>query len=186
MKYLKGYSSFNEDLFTPEVSDAPDLKMSKEKLNTLMSQIEEFKAKKNLISQAYIKIQDDKELSNKVKEILGPEVSPKIDRNPFLVEYLNVSDLKRRLEKLKKNNVDDKIKLDDFNQDLSSSTDASQKSSLQLKISDINKRISLTNDTISKIITDTSAAEKSLNDKISKQEKDMKDYIKNITDKKSK
>jgi len=187
MKYLKRYNTFNEEAeFDIQPTDAPDLGMSKEKLNTLMKQIGEFKEKKNLIDQSYLKIVDDKQLSNKIKEILGPEVSSKTDRNPFLVEYLNVSDLKRRLEKVKKDNVDDKIKLDDFNQDLKSSTDSSQKSAIQLKISDVNKRIGLANTTISKLISDITNAEKSLKTKMSKQEKDMKNYIKNIQTTKSK
>jgi hypothetical protein len=187
MKYLKKYISFNEESeFDINKSDNPDLGMPKEKLNSLMSQIKEFKEKKGIIDQVYLKIKDDKELSDKIKEILGKEVSPKMDRNPFLVEYLNVSDLKRRLEKVKKDIVDDKLKLDDFNEELKFTSDSNQKSSIQQKISDINKRISLSNTSISKINSDIINAEKSLNSKMSSQEKNMKEYIKNIQSGKSK
>lgn len=187
MKYLKKYNSFNEESeFDERPTDAPDLGMSKEKLNTFMKQIAEFKEKKNLIDQSYLKIVDDKQLAIKIKEILGPEVSSKTDRNPFLVEYLNVSDIKRRLDRVKKDTVDDKLKLDDFNQELKSATDSTQKASIQQKISDINKRIGLSNTSISKITSDITNAEKALNLKMTKQEKDMKNYIKNIQTGKSK
>lgn len=187
MRYLKRYNSFNEEAeFDPKVTDAPDIKMSKEKLNTLMNQIKTFKEKKSTIDQIYLKTPDDIQLKKKIGDLLGPEISVKEDRNPFMIEYLNVSDLKRRVEKVKKENVDDKMKLDDFNQDLKSSTDSSQKSAIQQKISDINKRIGLANTTITKIINDINAAEKSLNTRMVKQEKEMKDYIKNISTNKTK
>lgn len=187
MRYLKRYNSFNEEAeFDPKVTDAPDIKMSKEKLNTLMNQIKTFKEKKSTIDQIYLKTPDDIQLKKKIGDLLGPEISVKEDRNPFMIEYLNVSDLKRRVEKVKKENVDDKMKLDDFSQDLKSSTDSSQKSAIQQKISDINKRIGLANTTITKIINDINAAEKSLNTRMVKQEKEMKDYIKNISTNKTK
>lgn len=181
MKYLKKYNSFNEENeFDIKVTDAPDLQMSKEKLDTLMNQIKTFKEKKLTIDQTYLKTTDDIQLKRKINELLGPEISGKEDRNPFMVEYLSVSDLKRRVEKIKKDNVDDKLKLDDFNQDLKSAIDATQKSAIQQKISDVNKRVGLANTTITKIMNDINAAEKSLNTKMAKQEKDIKDYIKNI------
>lgn len=188
MRYLKRYSSFNEENdFDPQVTDAPDLKMSKEKLQSIINQAKVFKQKKPLIDKIYLNDSiDDVQLQTKIKELLGPEIANKEDRNPFMVEYLNVSDLKRRLERVRKDNVDDKVKLDDFNQDLKGATDATQKTAIQQKISDINSRIGLANTTISKILTDITAAEKSLNLKIAKQEKDMKDYIKNINLNKSK
>jgi len=181
MRYLKKYLLFKEEAeFDPQVTDAPDLRMSKEKLNTLMKQISEFKEKKPLLDQAYLKIEDDKALDNKVKEILGPEVSSREDRNPFLVEYLNVTDLKRRLDKVQKDNANDKLKLDDFNNELKSATDSKQKASISQKLDEINKRMGLTNSTISKLKSDIINAEKVLKDKMTKQEKDMKDYIKKM------
>ena len=50
MKYLKKYLLFKEEAeFDPQVTDAPDLRMSKEKLNSLLKQISQFKEKKPLI-----------------------------------------------------------------------------------------------------------------------------------------
>lgn len=182
MRYLKRYKSFNEDTdFDPKVTDAPDIKMPKEELSSIMNQIKDFKQKKVQIDQIYLKATDDKQLADKIKILLGPQTSSKEDRNPFLVEYLNVSDLKRRLDKSKKDAVDDKLKLDDFNQDIKSATDQVQKASIQQKISDINKRIGLSNTTISKISSDITNADKSLSGKMDKIEKDMKDYIKKLS-----
>ena len=111
---------------------------------------------------------------------MGPEVSSREDRNPFLVEYLNVSDLKRRLDKVQKDNTDDKLKLDDFKNELKSATDSKQKATVSQKIDEINKRMGLANSTISKLKSDIVNAEKVLKDKMAKQEKDMKEYIKKM------
>jgi hypothetical protein len=187
MRYLKKYNIFKEENeFDVNVNDAPDIKMSKEKLTTLTDQISVFKQKKNQIDKIYVETEDDYELKKKIETLLGPEIGKFEDRNPFMVEYLNISDLKRRLQKVNKDNVDDKLKLDDLNQELKSATDDAQKTSIKTKISDINKRMSLSNSTISKLDQEILNSEKAMKNKMVKQEKDMKTYIKDLNDKKSK
>jgi hypothetical protein len=185
MKYLKKYSKFNEESeFETQLNDPTDIRMSKEKLNILMKNITDFKSKKNQIDQIYLNEKDDSKIDQRIGDLLGPEVSNKQDRNPFLVEYLNVSNLKRKLDKLRKGILDDKVKSDDFNQELKSVKDTSQKTSVQQKITNINKRMSESNSEISKISSQISSAEKSLKDRMSKQEKEMKEYVRNLNDKK--
>lgn len=187
MKYLKRYNPFLEEAeFDIQTTDEPDIKMSKEKLNSLIGYIKEFKSKKNSIDLIYTKTDNDVDLKKKIEQLTGPEVSSKKDRNPFIVEYLNVSEMKRRMDKIRKELVDDKIKLDDFNEELKNATDSTQKVSINQKISDINKRMGLSNTSISKLKSDITKYEKELNDRMLKSEKEMKDYIKKISNKKVK
>jgi predicted nucleic acid-binding Zn-ribbon protein len=185
MRYLKDYKSYNEEAdFDPQAADTPDVKMSKEELVAIMNQIKLFKSKKSQIDQIYLSAKDDNDLQTKINQVVGPQISTKEDRNPFMVEYLTVSNLKRKIDKIKKDVVEDKIKLDDFGEDLKDATEGDVKTDLNQKISDITKRINMSNTSISKLTNEITAAEKSLNTKMDKQEKSMKDYIKNITDKK--
>ena len=187
MRYLKLYKLFKEDNeFDPNPTDAPDIKMSKENLDMVMNQIKTFKSKKSAIDQIYLNTTDDKELETKINTLLGPEISSKEDRNPFMVEYLNVSNLKRKVDQTRKGTVEDKMKLDDFGEDLKDATDADEKKAINQKITDITQRINQSNTDISKLSNDITNAEKALNTKMDSQIKDIKDYIKNINGEKSK
>jgi hypothetical protein len=52
--------------------------------------------------------------SKKLQKILGKtDIQNGPDRNPFLIEYSYLAKLKRSLDKMRQQNVDDKIDLDD-------------------------------------------------------------------------
>jgi hypothetical protein len=63
MKYLKKYTIFlEEDEFEVKDTDQADVKMAKEKMNTIKEQFNEYNEKKSLIDQVYIKT--DKKKTN--------------------------------------------------------------------------------------------------------------------------
>ena len=83
MRHLKPYRIFLEEAeFDVNITDEPDIKMAKEKLTTLKSQLSEYKNKKALIDSAYLKIKIDADLQKEIESIIGKTDA---DRNPFLV-----------------------------------------------------------------------------------------------------
>lgn len=144
MRYLNNYQAFLEADIPVGDTDKPDIKMAKEKINTINRQITEYQEKKPKIDQLYSSTSNNKEIEDGLKKILGEsDVNSKEDRNPFLVKYLEVARLKKEVEDIQNKNVKDKMTLDDFNQELSLSKDASTKQAVSFKISDIKNRISL-------------------------------------------
>ena len=180
MKYLKKYKIFLEsDEFEVEDTDTPDVKMSKEEMNKVGQHISEYKSKKPSIDTLYKNAKDDKEITDGLENILGKEDVP--DRNPFLIEYSHISKLQRDIEISQKDNVNDKIKIDDFQTELRLSTDNETKASISSKITDINNRMSQRTVKINEIQKDLLESEKIHIEKMSKMESDMKEYIENIS-----
>jgi hypothetical protein len=69
MKHLKRYKLFTEEVdFNVNITDEPDLKMAKEKLATLKSNLSDYKTKKPLIDTAYLTIKIDAELQKKIEQ----------------------------------------------------------------------------------------------------------------------
>ena len=98
MKYLKKWSLYLED-FEAKDSDPSDIKMAKQKLNTLRLQIDEFNLKYKEIDTAY-KSNDDKKIATMEQNLFGKtDVKSGADRNEFLVKYLNIAKKKREIEK---------------------------------------------------------------------------------------
>lgn len=179
MKYLKKYKIFTEEAeFDVDISDTPDIKMSKEKFQTISNQLKEFKMKKPQIDNIY-KSQNDSDIQLKIEQIVGKVDKP--DRNPFLIEYLHVASLKIKVEKLQKEIVNDKVSKDDFTQQISLSTDKSTKDVINKKIIEINNRISEKNNNIQNLNKDIELSEKNLNIKMANLQKEMSQYIKNIS-----
>jgi FKBP-type peptidyl-prolyl cis-trans isomerase len=80
--------------------------------------------------------------SKKLQKILGKtDIQNGPDRNPFLIEYSYLAKLKRSLDKMRQQNVDDKIKLDDFNEELREAEEQTVKESIAFKIKEINDRM---------------------------------------------
>jgi len=183
MKYLKKYKLFTEEVdFNVNITDEPDLKMAKEKLATLKTNLSDYKTKKPLIDTAYLTIKIDAELQKKIEQIIGKtDAQAGKDRNPFLVEYLHVSNLKRKINNLQNELVKDKLSKDDFTEELSLSTEASTKTSVSSKISDITNRISTKTASIASLSKEVADSEKELQTKMFNVEKEMQDYIKKIS-----
>ena len=186
MRHLKSYRIFLEEAeFDVNISDGPDIKMAKEKLTTIKNQIAEYGKKKPLIDNAYLTIKIDAELQKKVEEIVGKvDALPGQDRNPFLVEYLHIAKLKRKVNNTQKDITNDKITKDDFSEELKLSKDESTKQSVTAKITDINNRISKNTASISSLEKEINDAQTSLIKKMMNIEKNMMDSIKKISEEK--
>ena len=178
MNYLKKYKKFLEDAdFVINATDSPDLQISKENFEVIKTQLTEYKTKKILIDNAYKTITDNINLQKKLEELVGKD-----NKNPFLVEYLHVSSLKNNIDKLQKELVNDKISKDDFTEQLRLSSEKVTKDAINIKLIDINKRISDKNTNILKLQNDVKNSETQLQTNMNNIEKEMKDYIKKISE----
>ena len=183
MRHLKPYRIFLEEAeFDVNITDQPDIKMAKEKLTTLKNQLTEYKTKKTLIDTAYLTVKIDADLQKKIESIVGKiDALPGQDRNPFLVEYLHIASLTRKVNNIQKDIANDKVKKDDFSEELKLSKDDSTKQAVTSKITDITNRISKNTASISSLTKEISEAQSSLNKKMLDVEKNMMDNIKKIS-----
>jgi hypothetical protein len=186
MKHIKKYKLFLEEAeFEVNLGDEPDVKMSKEKLSSLKKQIADFKTKKTLLDKAFLTAATDADLTKAVENIVGKtDILPEEDRNPFIVEYLHISNLKRKIDNLQKTITNDKVKKDDFLQQAANIKDLKDdvtKQNVNAKINDITNRISTNYKTISSLTTEISSYQTKLYKKMADIEKDLKDNIKKIS-----
>lgn len=181
MKYLKKYKLFKEsDEFEIEDTDSPDLKMSKDRMNTIKSQISDYNSKKSRIDSLY-KSDKGTDIQKGLEDIIGKIGDDKSDRNPFLIEYAHLSSLERNINKLHDDNSNDKIKIDDLQQSLGLVESDDTKKSIESKISDIKNRMSERSSKISDIEKDLSDKEKDHKERMSKMGEEMKKHIQNMT-----
>lgn len=182
MNYLKSYKLYLEESeFDVQSTDKPDVKTAKEELSKLKKQLADFKSKKTLIDNVYLKASTDADIQSKVDAIIG-----QVDRNQFLVDYLHICSLKRKVDKSQKEITTDKLKKDDFNQELKLSSESSVKQAVSAKITDIANRISTKTSEIASVMKEISDAEQLLKKKMSDIEKNMMDNIKKISSKQEK
>lgn len=182
MNHLKSYKLFFEEAeFDAQSTDKPDVKTAKEEFSKLNKQLVDFKSKQSLIDKAYLTSSTDTDIQSKIDAIIG-----KVDRNPFLVDYLHICSLKTKVEKFKKEITTDKLKKDDFNEELKLSTESSIKQTVSAKITDITNRISTKTSEIATLAKEISDAEQLLKKKMSDIQKNMMDNIKKITSKQQK
>jgi hypothetical protein len=187
MKYLKKYTIFlEEDEFEVKDTDQADVKMAKEKMNTIKEQFNEYNEKKSLIDQVYIKTDKKKtneEIESELKKILGDtDIQSEEDRNPFLVEYSTIARLKKDVDDLQTAKAEDKVRLDDFREELNLSSESSTKLLVNTKIQDINIRIGEKSTKITQIMSDINTKQKEHVAKMEKIKMDMEGYIKKISD----
>jgi len=177
MKYLKKFEAF--DVLN---TDTPDVKMAKEKMETLTKQLAEYKTKKPLIDTVYKNVKDPSLIESELTKILGStDVQNGPDRNPFLVDYTYLARLNRDMDKMREDNVNDKVKLDDFQVELRLTTDPNTKQILSTKIAEITKRMLDKVTNINKTQNDFNIKDKEHKDKMLKLENDMKEYITKIS-----
>lgn len=178
MKYLKKYKLFlEENEFEIKDTDQEDVKMSKEKLNDLKSDISEYQSNKAKIDEIFKKNDNPEEASKEVEKLLGTE-----DKNPFLVEYVSLVRIEKEINKLHDDNANDKIKVDDFKQELSLTKDDTTKEAVNFKISDIMNRMTKRNKDISDKEKELIDLEKKHKEKIIETDKNIKEWIQKISD----
>lgn len=177
MKHLKKYTVFLEEAeFDVQVTDKPDVKAAKEELSKLKKHLTEYKSKKTAIDNLYLKAKTDEDIKAQLNTIVGTE-----NKNPFLVDYLHVASLKRKIDSIQKDITSDKLKKDDFNQELGLSNEESVKQAVSAKIKDITNRISTKTAEISSLSKEVSDAQSALDKKMISTEKNMMDNIKKIS-----
>jgi hypothetical protein len=183
MKYLKKYKIFLEADIQVNDSDEPGVKVAKEEMNDVQQQMSEFTQKKSQIDQLYSTIKDKAQLEEKIKSLLGDEES---ERNPFLVNYLGVSKLKKEIEDIQDKNVKDKMSLDDFSEEMNLSKDADTKKMVSFKVSDIKNRISKNSVELLKKIQEVQEKEAKMKEEMEKIKKDIEQDSKTIEEEQQK
>ena len=192
MKYLKKYNLFLEEVdavgtsgtFDDKKDDAPDIKMAKQKMETTQAQVKEYNADKPKIDALYNPDTDNDNatINTELEALLGKDdVQIGADRNPFLVEYANLARIKKQIKDYQRDNVSDKIKLDDFQRELKETNEEKTTTAIKIKIAEITKRMTDRINSINKIQSDLLKSQKEHTDKMSKIEKEMKDYITKIS-----
>ena len=181
MKYIKKYRHFFES-FEVNLTDAPDVKMGKEKMNTIIAHVKDYSQKKTLIDQLYSSSKDVKLIDSGLIKILGPsDIKNGIDRNPFLVDYVSVAKLKKSIDDISSDNITNKLKLDDFQRDLNNSVDVDMKKSISDKISELNKRMQDNIKKISDVKNELSLSEKEHKKRMLLIDSDIKEYNNKIS-----
>lgn len=172
MKYIKDFILYKEENeFDVKDTDSDDKKMSKEKLSDFNKKISEYNSLKSKIDNIYKKGEN---ISVELEKVLG-----KKDRNPFLVFYISIASLKKKIEDIK--NSDDKkaLEISEFKSRLNDASDENK-----LKISDRIKEMESEKTNLNKELNDINKKipelEKELKDKINNQQKDIQEWIKNI------
>ena len=189
MRYLKKYNFFLEAVGTSGVfdiknDDAPDVKMAKQGMDTKSEQIKEYNTKKSQIDALYNPDTDNDNatINTELEALLGKDdVQRGVDRNPFLIEYANLARIKKQIKDYQRDNVSDKIKLDDFQRELKETNEEKTTTAIKRKIAEITIRMTDRINSINKIQSDLLKSQKEHTDKMSKIEKEMKDYITKIS-----
>ena len=179
MKYLKKWNLYFEELKI-EDSDTPDIKMAKQKLNTLRAQIDEFDTKYNDIDVAY-KSNDDKKILDMEKKLFGPtDIRNGADRNEFLVKYLNIAKKKGQIDKGVNQIAIDNLNLQKSQDILRITTDKGIKDQYNKEIPKINQKIQNTKKDIEKKKVDASNSFQNIKTEMEEREKEMLDNINKI------
>lgn len=180
MKYLKNWSLYLED-FEVGVTDPSDIKMAKQKLNTLRLQIDEFNNKYKDIDTAY-KTNDDKKIADMEKNLFGEsDIKNGVDRNEFLVKYLNIAKKKRRIEKNTNSIALDNANLIKSKDILNVTTDNEIKNRYNKDvIPTIQKKINTSKNKIKNDESDINLQITQIQKEMSDREKKLMEYIKKI------
>lgn len=180
MKHLKKWSLYLED-FEIGDTDTSDIKMAKEKLNTLRHQIDEFNKKYRDIDTAY-KTNDDKKIADMEKNLFGnTDVKEGADRNEFLVKYLNIAKKKRDIEKNTNKIASDNIDLVRSKDIMNVTTDSEIKNRYNKSvIPNIQKNINSSKNKIKNNEKDINLQITQIQKEMSDRQKELMEYIKKI------
>jgi DNA repair exonuclease SbcCD ATPase subunit len=162
MKFIKTFQLYQEALQVSP-SDLPDVKSSKEKLNKLEKNLQEFPIKSKKIDEIYSKFTDPKKIEEEIKKLLGENPDA---RNPFLVEYQTVSKLKLDIDTMQS-----KIKKE--TEEL--------KTADQIKQKQLTESIKKATEELKKKLNDFNKFKKELDDKMKKTDQENKESVKKIS-----
>ena len=154
MRHLKKYKSFFEDIEI-DSDDLPDEKFDKSNINDQSDYLKEYKDLKPKIDAIYSTSKPENIEKDLEKIILKDNV------NPYLSGYLKTCRLKKEVDDIKRKQISDKIKLDDFKRDLTLLAPNVDKTSINNKIIELNIRLS---DYLKKIDEKTKELQKFITD----------------------
>jgi hypothetical protein len=179
-KGIKKWSLYLED-FEVNDTDPSDIKMAKEKLNTLRKQIDEFNIKSKEIDIAY-KTNDDKKISDMEKKLFGDaDIKSGADRNEFLVKYLNIAKKKREIEKNTNNIASDNANLIKSKDIMNVTTDSEIKNRYNKSvIPNIQKNIDSSKNKIKNNEKDINLQITQIQKEMSDRQKELMEYIQKI------
>jgi len=177
MKYLKSLKLFLEE-FEISDTDYPDVAAKKKDLNVLLSHISDYNGGVSKIDDILLNKSQGKSPAD-VTKMLDVIIEKGGNRNTFLSQYTSAARMKKKIESLQSQILNDKIRLDDFKSSLPDVSN-DDKASLNLKILDINNRIREKDMKINEFTKEISEKEKELKEKMSDKRKELEEKIKNI------
>ena len=147
MRRILKYEKFFEDIAISP-NDSPVSKMAKQEVNADNDYLEDYKAKKDKLTEIFLSTDanaefnyDDKMLQVELEKLLGKEEkSAGADRNPLLQELTKVLDLQRQVASLEKKNLSDKKRLDEVG-DEQADEEGPRKEELGKRMSDITANV---------------------------------------------
>lgn len=178
MRHLKKYQLFLKENFDIKDTDKEDVKMSKEKMNDIQKDINEYQTKKSQISEIYKKSKTISEADELIKPIIGDAEKG----NQFLIEFNSICRIEKEIELIHTEIVKDKIRADDMREEASLIEDSETKAAATGKLTDIQNRISAKNKEILDKTKEFQELEKGHIKKIQDMKLDMEEYIKKISD----
>jgi hypothetical protein len=137
MKHLKNFSLFKEAIDIKD-TDQPDEKLAKEQLNKTEEYLAQYKKLKPRIEQIYNVTKNPIEVQTELDKIIPKDQE---GENPFITQLLRINRLQKEILDGKKSETDDKLKMDEFNDEVKSAMDATQKGGIMTKLKEIQDRI---------------------------------------------
>ena len=177
MKYLKSLKLFLEE-FEISDTDYPDVAAKKKDLNVLLNHIRDYSSGVSKIDDILLNKSQGKSSSD-VTKMLDVVIEKGGNRNTFLSQYTSAARMKKKIENLQSQIINDKIRLDDFKSSLPDVSNE-DKTSLNSKILDINNRIREKDSKINELKKEISEKEKELKQKMSDKRKELEEKIKNL------
>lgn len=169
MKILKTYKIFMESDFVG-YTDPGTKQVETDEIEDLENQLKDYMNKKSKIDQLYST--KDEIAKDSIEKIINDN---KNVRNPFLFQYSIVASLKKRIEILKDGIIKNRIKIDNYKEELELTSDSSTKNDINTKIGELNKKISTATTDITKITKEITEKEKEFKDNMTEIEKKIKD-----------
>lgn len=187
MKYVYNYQKFLEK-FEIKDTDEPEVKMSKEKMNSYEEQFTEYNQKKPQIDVIYKDENlDDKQIEVKLKQIIGEtEEGPGKDRNIFLIEYSNLKKLEKEVSQLQDQRTKDKLKIQEFQEELSLLDKEETKLLTKSNINDLNTKLNQKSQKILELGKSIEQKKKEIEEKMANVRKDIDEFSKKIKDEEQK
>ena len=179
MKYLKKYNDFNEEAdFDVDPKDTTNVKKSKENLTKVRKDIDNYNKQKAQIDTIYKTSKSEAEIDKRVDALLGKD---KEKRNPYLINYLTVSNSERKLRSIKDDRINNKLRADEYRDLMDQTDNPDQKKAMSLKVAELNKKNVTGASNLTKLKAEADKRKSDISSSSSKNLKEIEDDIKNIT-----